>query len=53
MSAPKYPDVVVHLVGQNGNAFNIMGIVARAMREAGVPQKEIARYMKKFDGVRL
>lgn len=43
---PKYPNVKVHLVGENGNAFNIMGLVARALREAGVPKAEVARYMK-------
>ena len=43
---PKYPDVVVHLVGEDGNAFNVMGLVARALREAGVPSKEVAAYMK-------
>ncbi len=36
----------VHLVGEDGNAFNIMGLVARALREAGVPSKEVAAYMK-------
>lgn len=46
MAKPKYPDVVVHLVGENSNAFNIMGLVARAMCEAGVPNAEVAKYMK-------
>jgi hypothetical protein len=43
---PKYPNVTVRLVGEDGNAFAIMGRVISAMREAGVPQKEIAKYMK-------
>jgi hypothetical protein len=46
MSQPRYPEVVVHLIGEDGNAFNIMGRVIRAMREAKVPQREIARFMK-------
>jgi hypothetical protein len=43
---PKYPDIVVQLTSEDGNAFNIMGLVARALREAGVPKAEVARYMK-------
>jgi len=31
----KYPDVVVTLVGQDGNAFSILGKVAAALRSAG------------------
>ncbi len=46
MFMPKYQNVVVHLVGEDGNAFNIVGKVIAAMREAGVPNKEIARYLK-------
>jgi hypothetical protein len=46
MPTPKYPTVVVHLIGADGNAFNVMGLVARALREAGVSQKEVARYIK-------
>lgn len=37
---PKYPDITVRLVGQNGNAFNILGICLRAMRLAGLSQEE-------------
>ena len=37
---PKYPDTTVRLVGQNGNAFNILGICLRAMRQAGLSQEE-------------
>lgn len=31
----KHPDVTVQLVGQDGNVFNLMGIVANALRENG------------------
>lgn len=31
----KFPDVYVPLVGQDGNAFSIMGRVAAALRKAG------------------
>lgn len=37
---PKYPDITVELIGQNDNAFNILGICLRAMREADLPQEE-------------
>lgn len=37
MSAgPKHPDVVVELVGHDGNAFAIIGRVQRALRAAGI-----------------
>lgn len=42
---PKYPNVVVKLVGENGNAFAILGRVQRAMRRAGVPREEIKTYL--------
>ena len=41
MSEPKYPNVVVELVGEDGNAFAILGRVRRALREAGVGKAEV------------
>ncbi len=41
---PKYPDVEVQLVGQDGNAFAIMGRVAGALKDAGVSKEEIDEY---------
>ena len=38
---PKYPDVTVTLVGQDGNAFAIIGRVRQALCLAGVPDEEI------------
>jgi hypothetical protein len=35
MSGPLYPDVHVTLVGEDGNAFSILGRVARELRSAG------------------
>jgi hypothetical protein len=32
---PKFPDVNVELVGQDGNAFSIIGRVRGALRDAG------------------
>ena len=34
----KAPGVKVTLVGQDGNVFNIIGIVAKALRKAGFAQ---------------
>lgn len=40
----KYPEVEVRLVGEDGNAFAIMGRVMSALKEAGVPKEEIDKY---------
>lgn len=37
---PKYPEITVQLIGKDGNAFNILGICLRAMRQAGLSQEE-------------
>ena len=34
MNEVKYPEIEVELVGQDGNAFVILGAVRRAMRNA-------------------
>ena len=31
----KHPEITVQLVGQDGNVFNLMGIVANALRKNG------------------
>jgi hypothetical protein len=43
-NGPKYPDVIVRLVGEDSNAIAIMGAVSRGLRRAGVPQAEIDAY---------
>jgi hypothetical protein len=40
----KYPEVEVELVGQDGNAFAIMGRVMGALKKAGVAKEEIDQY---------
>jgi hypothetical protein len=35
----KYPEVVVQLTGNNGNAFVIIGAVTRALKRAGLRQE--------------
>jgi hypothetical protein len=41
----KYETVTVKLVGNDGNAFSIMGAVSKALRKAGASQDEIQEYM--------
>lgn len=45
IDAPKYPEIEVRLVGEDGNAVAIMGRVSNAMRKAGVSQEEINAYL--------
>lgn len=45
MTEIKYPNITVALVGKNGNAFNILGICTRAMKQADLPQTEIDNFM--------
>ena len=40
----KYPDIEVELIGQDGNAFFILGRVQKALRRAGVPEEEVKQY---------
>jgi hypothetical protein len=37
----RHPEIRVELIGQNGNAFAVMGAVKREMKRAGVDQAEI------------
>jgi len=37
----KYPNISVRLVGEDGNAFSIIGRTTRALRMGGVPNEEI------------
>lgn len=41
---PKYPRVTVQLSGEDGNAFSIIGRVARELRRAKVPDAEITKF---------
>lgn len=40
----KYPEIEVRLVGEDGNAFAIIGRVSKALRRAGIPKEEIAMF---------
>ena len=43
---PRYPQVHVKLVGEDGNAFAILCRVRKAMKDAKVPSAEIAAFTK-------
>jgi hypothetical protein len=42
----KYPHIEVKLVGEDGNAYSILGRVTRAMRRANAPKDEIDAFTK-------
>lgn len=42
---PKYPDIIVTLTGQDGNAFAVLGRCREAARDAGLPDEEIGAFM--------
>ena len=50
VTSPKYPNVCVELLGQDGNAFAILGTVKKALRNAGVSNKEITAFMDEAMG---
>ena len=46
----RHPEVKVRLVGEDGNAFAILGRVRGALRDAGVPKEETDRFMAEAMG---
>jgi hypothetical protein len=40
MAAPKYPHVHLRLVGEDGNAWAILGRVSAALKSAGIAKDE-------------
>jgi hypothetical protein len=41
---PRYPNITVKLIGEDGNAFGIIGKATRALLRGGVPQAEIKEF---------
>lgn len=41
----KYPHIKVKLVGNDGNAFMVLGLVKKAMHKAKLSEKEIDDYI--------
>jgi len=46
MSEVLFPEVKVKLVGEDGNAFSIIGRCSKAARRAGVPKEKIDDFRK-------
>lgn len=42
---PKYPNIKARLTGQNGNAFNLLGIMQNELRKGKVPKEEIDAFI--------
>lgn len=40
----KYPEVEVHLAGDDGNAYSVIGKVRKALKRAGVEKEEIDKF---------
>ena len=40
----KYPEIYVPLVGEDGNAYAILGRVSKALKRAGVSKEEVAEF---------
>jgi hypothetical protein len=45
MNTPIYPQVEVQLVGNDGNAFFILGNCQKQARRAGLTKEQIAEFM--------
>lgn len=43
---PRYPDVQVRLVGEDGNAFAILGRTKRALQQAGASPDDVAAFLR-------
>lgn len=44
-NAPLYPEVIVKLVGSDGNAFNIIGLCTKEAKKKKVPLDKINEFM--------
>lgn len=46
MSEIRHPKVTVKLIGEDGNAFSIMGRVKRELQRSGVSRQEVDEFLK-------
>ena len=46
LEKPRYPDVDIRLIGENGNAFAILGICQREAKRQGVSEAEVKAFMQ-------
>jgi len=44
MPEPKYPEAVVKLTGEDGNAVLMVARTQKALKQAGVPQEELDEF---------
>ena len=42
----RHPEIEVELTGHNGNAFAVIGRVARALRQGGCPKDEVQEFFR-------
>ena len=42
----KHPEIEVNLVGQDGNAFAVLGAVTQAMKKANLERSEIKQFQE-------
>jgi len=47
---PKHPEIIVKLVGEDGNAFAILGKCRAAMRAHGLSPEEIDSCLRRSHG---
>ncbi len=45
MTMPRYPNITVPMVGEDGNAFAILGRVKRALKQGGASDSELLLFM--------
>jgi hypothetical protein len=45
---PKYPDIVVPMLGEDGNAFAVMGRAKRAIQRSGLDREERKRVLDEY-----
>lgn len=43
---PLYPDITVQLIGEDGNAFSILGNVTRQLKKHKIEQSVIDKFLK-------
>lgn len=48
--SPLFPNVHVELSGSDGNAFSVLGNVAKNAKKAGVPKEKIDQFMAEATG---
>lgn len=50
MAEVRHPEIEVELIGQDGNAFAVLGLVLREMRRAGLSEEERDEFVAEATG---